>query len=157
MIVSRTKAKQIVDEQRMNNQVVVFTNGCFDILHRGHVEYLKSAKELGNFLVVGLNSNQSVKRLKGQNRPFFNEDDRAEVLDNLYPVDLITIFEEDTPLELIHELKPDILVKGGDYNINSVVGAKEVKTWGGIIKIIPFIEGYGTSKLVEKIVNESIT
>lgn len=155
MIVNRDQVEQIVIKRRADGQKIVFTNGCFDILHRGHVEYLNRAKELGNFLMIGLNSDQSVRRLKGATRPYQNESDRAEILQNLRSVDLVTIFEEDTPLELICELKPDILVKGGDYDIASIVGAKEMQTWGGVVKIIPFIEGYGTSKLVEKIVKDA--
>ena len=155
MIVNRDQAEQIVIKRHADGQKIVFTNGCFDILHRGHVEYLNRAKELGDFLMIGLNSDQSVRRLKGATRPYQNESDRAEILQNLRSVDLVTIFEEDTPLELICELKPDILVKGGDYDIASIVGAKEMQTWGGVVKIIPFIEGYGTSKLVEKIVKDA--
>ncbi len=155
MIVDRDQAKKIVIKLHAEGQKIVFTNGCFDILHRGHVEYLNRAKELGDFLMVGLNSDQSVRRLKGATRPYQSESDRAEMLHNLRSVDLVTIFEEDTPLELICELKPDILVKGGDYDIASIVGAKEIQTWGGMVKIIPFIEGYGTSKLIEKIVKDA--
>ena len=155
-VINRNKAKQYIDIVRGDNKKIVFTNGCFDIIHRGHVEYLKQARNLGDFLVVGLNSDESVNRLKGDPRPYNNQSDRAEVLCNLQAVDMVTIFEEDTPLNIITELHPDILVKGGDYDIDSVVGAKEVLGWGGEVKIIQFLEGYGTSKLIEKIVDKSV-
>ena len=152
-IVNRAEAKIIAKKWRDNRKKIVFTNGCFDILHRGHVEYLRSAKLLGDVLIIGLNSNESVQRLKGNPRPYQDEKDRAIILDALEAVDLVAIFEEDTPFELICELKPDILVKGGDYNFHSVVGASEVESWGGTVKIIPFLKGYGTSKLIEKIID----
>jgi len=152
-IVNRTEAKIIAKKWRDDHKKIVFTNGCFDLLHRGHVEYLRSAKLLGDKLIVGLNSNESVQRLKGNPRPYQDEKDRAIILDALEVVDLVVIFEEDTPFELICELKPDILVKGGDYDFHSVVGALEVESWGGAVKIIPFLKGYGTSKLIEKIID----
>ena len=152
-IVNRTKAKIIAEKWRYDHKKIVFTNGCFDILHRGHIEYLRKAKLLSDVLVVGLNSNKSVQRLKGKPRPYQDEQDRAIILSALKMVDLVVIFEENTPLKLICELKPDILVKGGDYDFHSVVGASEVESWGGSIKIIPFLKGFGTSKLVEKIID----
>ena len=152
-IVNRTETKAIVQKWRNNHRKIVFTNGCFDILHRGHVEYLREAKLLGDVLIVGVNSNESVQRLKGEPRPYQDEQDRAIILSALEMVDLVVIFEEDTPLKLICELKPDILVKGGDYDFHSVVGASEVESWGGIVKIIPFLKGFGTSKLVKKIID----
>lgn len=152
-IVNRTKAKAIAKKWRDDNKKIVFTNGCFDILHRGHVEYLRKAKLLGDILIVGLNSNKSVQRLKGKPRPYQDEQDRSIILDALEMIDLVVMFEEDTPLKLICELKPDILVKGGDYDFHSVVGASEVESWGGTVKIIPFLKGFGTSKLVEKIID----
>ena len=152
-IVNRTETKAIAQKWRNNHRKIVFTNGCFDILHRGHVEYLREAKLLGDVLIVGLNSNKSVQRLKGEPRPYQDEQDRAIILSALKMVDLVVIFEEDTPLKLICELKPDILVKGGDYDFHSVVGASEVESWGGTVKIIPFLKGFGTSKLVEKIID----
>jgi len=154
-IVNRKDAKNIISEWMNKNLKVVFTNGCFDILHRGHVEYLKQAKKLGDYLIIGLNSDDSVKRLKGTARPLQSESDRAEILNSLRFVDIVTIFDEDTPLKLICELKPDILVKGGDYDLNSIVGAEEVLGWGGTVEIIPFLKGYGTSKVIDKIVNNS--
>ena len=150
-LVDRTKAKMMVSKWRDNQKTIVFTNGCFDIIHRGHVEYLRGAKLLGDILIVGLNSDTSVTRIKGKPRPYQDEQDRAAILSAMKMVDLVVIFDEDTPLELICELKPSVLVKGGDYDSQSIVGTKEVEGWGGSVKIIQFLEGYGTSKLVEKI------
>jgi rfaE bifunctional protein nucleotidyltransferase chain/domain len=150
-IVNRFEAKKTIDNWRADHKTIVFTNGCFDIIHRGHVEYLRKAKLLGDILIVGLNSDASVSHIKGEPRPYQNELDRAAILDVMEMVDLVVIFDEDTPLDLICELKPDIIVKGGDYDSHSIVGANEVVGWGGSIKILPFLKGYGTSKLVEKI------
>ena len=155
MIINRKQATQNIKKIQDRNQKIVFTNGCFDIIHRGHVDYLREAHQLGDYLVVGLNSDASVIRLKGQPRPYQSEIDRAEILDELQSVDMVVIFNEDTPLELICELKPNIIVKGGDYTVETIVGAKEVLGWGGEVKIIPFKEGYGTSKLIEKIIANS--
>lgn len=129
---------------------VVFTNGCFDILHRGHLEYLQSAADLGDILVVGLNSDASVKRLKGENRPINNQNDRAFALASLVFVDAVIIFDEDTPLELIQRVKPNVLVKGGDYSIGNIVGADFVKNIGGEVQVIPFVDGYSTTQIIEK-------
>ena len=152
-ILNQIQAKQFINKWKDENKSIVFTNGCFDIIHRGHVEYLKQSKELGDYLFIGLNSDKSVERLKGKLRPYQTESDRAEILNSLRFVDIVIIFEEDTPLKLICELKPNILVKGGDYNLNTIAGAKEIQDRGGEVKIIPFLKGYGTSKLIEKIVN----
>jgi D-beta-D-heptose 7-phosphate kinase/D-beta-D-heptose 1-phosphate adenosyltransferase len=152
-LVDRSKAKEIIGKWRDDQQVIVFTNGCFDIIHRGHVEYLQEAKLLGDMLIVGLNSDVSVRRIKGKPRPYQDEQDRAAILNALKMVDMVVIFDEDIPLELICELKPDILIKGGDYDAHSIIGAKEVESWGGSVKIIPFLKGYGTSKLVDKILD----
>lgn len=129
---------------------VVFTNGCFDILHRGHLEYLQAAADLGDILVVGLNSDASVKRLKGENRPINNQNDRAFALASLVFVDAVIIFDEDTPLELIQRVKPNVLVKGGDYSIGNIVGADFVKNIGGEVQVIPFVDGYSTTQIIEK-------
>lgn len=152
-ILSKIQAKQVINKWKYENKKIVFTNGCFDIIHRGHIEYLKQAKELGDYLIVGLNSDKSVERLKGETRPYQTESDRAEILNSFRFIDVVIIFEEDTPLKLICELKPNILVKGGDYNLNAIVGAKEMQDWRGEVKILPFLKGYGTSKLIDKIVN----
>jgi rfaE bifunctional protein nucleotidyltransferase chain/domain len=130
---------------------VVFTNGCFDILHAGHVEYLHRARSLGDVLVVGLNDDSSVRRLKGARRPIVAEDDRALVLSGLASVDAVTLFGEDTPRDLIAALRPDVLVKGGDYTPDGVVGREEVEAVGGRVVIVPFVEGHSTSSLVERV------
>ena len=129
---------------------LVFTNGVFDILHPGHIFSLSQAAKEADYLIVGVNSDNSVKRLKGNGRPITGQDSRALVLASLLMVDAVTVFEEDTPLELINAIKPDILVKGGDYTIEQIVGAKEVISYGGRVVINPIIEGYSTSSLIEK-------
>lgn len=129
---------------------VVFTNGCFDILHRGHLEYLQAAADLGDILIVGLNSDESVKRLKGENRPINNQNDRAFALASLVFVDAVVIFDEDTPLELIQRVKPNVLAKGGDYSIDTIVGADFIKNIGGDVQVIPFVDGYSTTQIIEK-------
>ena len=135
-------------EIRNEDHKVVFTNGCFDVLHRGHVTYLAAARDLGDCLVVGLNSDASVKRLKGENRPINNENDRALVLAALSFIDYIILFEEDTPKNLIEQVKPDILVKGGDYKIEDIVGADFVQKNGGKVLTIPFVDGYSSTKII---------
>lgn len=130
---------------------VVFTNGCFDLLHLGHLYYLAQARDLGDFLVVGMNSQESVSRLKGSHRPIKDEKTRACLLASLQFVDLVVRFEEDTPLALIQALRPDVLVKGGDYTIKDIVGAAEVQSWGGSVHTLSFVEGYSTTALEEKI------
>jgi len=130
---------------------VVFTNGCFDILHRGHVEYLQSAAALGDVLIIGLNDDASVRRLKAADRPIVPEDDRAFLLSSLEMVDYVTLFSEDTPLDLIKTLLPDVLVKGGDYNRNTIVGADEVEAAGGKVAVIPLTPGKSTTGIVERI------
>ena len=133
------------------NKKIVFTNGCFDILHVGHVRYLSKAKKLGNILIVGLNSDKSVKKLKGDNRPINIFEDRATLLASLRFVDLVIIFEEKTPENLIKKIKPDILVKGGDYDIKDIVGYKTVIENGGEVKVLRFQEGYSSSNYINKI------
>lgn len=131
----------------------VFTNGCFDILHIGHVHYLNEARSLGDKLVVGLNSDKSVKRLKGNERPINNELDRKYVLENLKAVDEVIIFDEDTPIELIKKINPHILVKGGDWPIEKIVGHEHVLANGGVVKSLSFKDGYSTTSTLEKIKN----
>jgi len=134
---------------------VVFTNGCFDILHKGHVSYLAESAALGDKLIVALNTDGSVKRQnKSVNRPLQDEGSRAMVMAALGFVDAVVLFDEDTPLNLIIRLKPDILVKGADYTINQIVGAKEVIAGGGAVKTIPLIEGYSTTAIEKKILNQ---
>ena len=130
---------------------IVFTNGCFDILHRGHVEYLAKAKSYGDVLIIGLNSDVSVKKIKGPSRPFVNENDRGFILTGLKSVDAVIIFEEDTPQILISKIIPDVLVKGGDYNIKEIVGRDIVEGNGGKVVTVKFINGNSSSSLVERI------
>ena len=133
------------------NKKIVFTNGCFDILHRGHVTYLAEAKKLGDLLVIGLNSDLSVKRLKGSERPINNEVDRAYVLSQLKSVDFVEVFTEDTPLNLILKIRPKVLVKGGDWKIDQIVGGKEVISFGGNVFSLNFVDGYSTTSTSSKI------
>jgi D-beta-D-heptose 7-phosphate kinase/D-beta-D-heptose 1-phosphate adenosyltransferase len=135
------------------NRKVVFTNGCFDIIHRGHVEYLYEAKSLGDYLVVGLNSDDSVRRLKGETRPLQNQGDRAYVLDSLKCVDAVIIFGEDTPYELIKSVLPDFLVKGGDWKEADIVGSDIVTGNGGKVISLKFVDSYSTTNLINKIKN----
>lgn len=135
---------------RAQGKKIVFTNGCFDLLHVGHVRYLQEAKALGDVLVVGVNSDDSVKRLKGPTRPVQNEADRAEILAALGAVDLTVVFQEDTPEKLIHCVRPDILVKGGDWKIDQIVGAPFVMSYGGQVLSLQFIDGRSTTKIIEK-------
>ena len=135
---------------RSKGKRIVFTNGCFDILHVGHVDYLSKAKHLGDVLVVGLNSDSSVKKIKGKSRPINKESDRAKVLSSLYFVDYITSFNETTPKNLIKKVRPDILVKGGDWKVKDIAGSSFVRSYGGKIKRIPFVKGYSTTSIIER-------
>jgi D-glycero-beta-D-manno-heptose 1-phosphate adenylyltransferase len=143
---------QAIEFLKQNNgKSIVFTNGCFDILHSGHVQYLNQAKAEGALLFIGLNSDKSVKRLKGEERPINQEDDRKYVLENLKAVDFVEIFEEDTPLELIKKVKPSMLVKGGDWAIEQIVGSEFVIESGGVVKSLNFKDGYSTTNIINKI------
>jgi len=139
------------NQWRAISKKLVFTNGCFDILHRGHLDYLAKAADMGHILVIGLNTDASVRRLKGEGRPINNEADRALQLAALMFVDAVCLFDEDTPAELIRAVKPDILVKGGDYTIDKIVGADFVLQNGGHVEAIPFVEGYSTSAMINSI------
>lgn len=130
---------------------IVFTNGCFDIIHAGHVDYLSKARKMGAALIVGLNSDDSVRSLKGRARPLNKEEDRALVLASLGFVDYVTIFDEDTPMRLIEILRPDVLVKGGDWKVNDIVGAGFVKSYGGRVVSIRFVKGRSTSSLIKRL------
>ena len=130
---------------------VVFTNGCFDILHVGHIEYLQQARNFGDCLIIGLNSDSSVKKLKGEFRPINNQEDRRKMLLELRSVDRVIIFDEETPYNLIKELKPDILVKGGDYKVEDIIGHDIVESYGGRVLSLSFKEGYSTTNLVNKV------
>jgi D-glycero-beta-D-manno-heptose 1-phosphate adenylyltransferase len=135
---------------RLINKTIAFTNGVFDILHEGHIKVLSQAASFADVLIVGVNSDASVKRLKGNNRPVNNQQSRALLLASLIMVDAVGIFDEDTPLELIKNILPDVLIKGGDYNSNTIVGAKEVIANGGKIEIIPLEGGFSTTGIIEK-------
>lgn len=153
----RTPRSKILDREQMlrafgrpREDVIVFTNGVFDILHRGHVEYLDAARRLGDRLIVALNTDASARRLKGEGRPVVSEADRAAVIAGLEAVDAVTFFEEDTPRDLIAELLPDVLVKGGDYTVDQVVGRDEVEAAGGRVVLIPFLDGRSTTRLIRR-------
>jgi len=151
-IVDRQQAAKIVQQWQTNGDKVVFTNGCFDLVHRGHVEYMAIAANLGQRLVLGLNTDASVKRLKGELRPLVDEQSRAILLAAFEFIDLIVLFDEDTPYELIKAVQPDILVKGSDYKPESIVGYDIVTARGGKVETIDFVEGFSTTKLVERII-----
>lgn len=150
-IVTKEALQRKVNAWRLTGNKIVFTNGCFDILHPGHVDYLSKAADFGTKLVIGLNTDSSVKRLKGNSRPLNEEQARAQLLASLFFVDAVVLFDEDTPFELISFLKPDILVKGSDYTIDTIVGADIVLVNGGKVETIAFLEGYSTTGLIERI------
>ena len=141
----------IRERLRVERKDVVFTNGCFDILHRGHIEYLSKAKAMGDVLIVGINSDPSVRRIKGSRRPLVCEEDRAFIVANLVPVDYVCTFEEDTPAGLIGKLHPDVLVKGADWNIDEIVGKDVVERAGGRVETIEFTPNRSTSSIIERI------
>lgn len=143
--------KEVVENCRKQNKVVVTTNGCFDILHSGHLHLLNSAKALGDILIVGINSDRSVKKLKGPDRPLVSENERAEILANLRAVDFVTIFDEDTAVDLLKAIQPNIYVKGGDYNPNNLPEAPTVATFGGTIKFIGLAPHKSSTTLINKI------
>jgi len=147
------EAKFFLEKSR--KQTIVFTNGCFDILHRGHVSYLNEAKKLGHLLFIGLNSDASVKRLKGDSRPINGEKDRKFILENLRCVDFVEVFDEETPLQLIELVKPQILVKGGDWSIDKIVGSDFVLSLGGKVLSLPFVDGFSTTNTIHKIQQDS--
>ncbi len=146
--------KRKIASWKFLGQKVVFTNGVFDLLHTGHITYLVKAAELGERLVIGLNADTSVKRLKGDDRPVNNQESRALLLAALFFVDAIVLFDDDTPLNLITELMPDILVKGADYTIDNIIGGKEVIANGGEVKTIDLVEGYSSTAIIQKIRNQ---
>lgn len=150
-ILEREDLRKKIEDLKKNGKKIAFTNGCFDILHVGHVRYLREAKKTADVLVLALNSDSSVRSIKGDKRPLMTENERAEVLSALEFIDYVTIFSELTPLELINYLKPDVLIKGGDWPEDKIVGREEVKKWGGRVAIIPEIEGKSTTNIVEKI------
>ena len=152
-VIEKQNIKQIVDKLKKENKKIVFTNGCFDILHVGHVRYLKNSAEFGDVLIVGLNSDASVRKLKGDTRPINNQSDRAEVLSALSFVDYIVIFEEESPVELLDIVKPDIYTKGADYTVETLPEAQTVLKNGGKIEFINLVEGKSTTNIIEKTKN----
>ncbi len=144
----------VLERERALGRKVVFTNGCFDLLHVGHVKYLQKARNLGDILILGLNSDDSIRRLKGPKRPLISEEERAHLMAALKCIDYVVVFDEDTPLELISVLRPDILVKGGDYSPETVVGKEQVESYGGQVEIIPFVDGKSTTNIIEKILQQ---
>ena len=141
----------IIKKIKAERKKIIFTNGCFDLLHVGHIRYLAQAKKLGDFLIIGLNSDSSVKEIKGKDRPINSFEDRATLLSALNSVDLVIMFEEQTPENLIKDIVPDILVKGGDYNIEDIVGYQTVIQNGGQVKTLSFYDGYSSTKYINKI------
>ena len=142
-----------VKQWKMAGKKVVFTNGCFDIIHRGHIEVLARTADLGDKLIIGLNSDQSIQKIKGEDRPVIDEQSRAILLAALSFVDAIVLFSEDTPLELISALLPNVLAKGGDYEIETIVGHEIVQKNGGKVKLVPFLDGFSSTTIIDKIKN----
>ena len=142
-----------VEQWKATGNKIVFTNGCFDIIHRGHIEVLARTADLGDKLVIGLNSDQSIQKLKGEDRPIIEEQSRAILLAALSFVDAIVLFSEDTPLKLISTLIPDVLAKGGDYEIETIVGYEIVQKNGGKVKLVPFLDGFSSTTIIDKIKN----
>ncbi len=151
IVTDRNELLKVRIRLREENKKIVFTNGCFDIMHAGHVDYLSKAKAMGDILIVAVNSDESVKRIKGENRPIINESERVFVLSKLKPVDIVTIFNEDTPAEIINDLIPDILVKGADWDIKNIIGKDIVEKNGGSVKNIEFEINQSTTKIINRI------
>ena len=150
-IYSLEELENKVNAWKQAGEDVVFTNGCFDIIHRGHIEVLAQTADLGDRLIIGLNSDTSIQKLKGKNRPIIEEQSRAILLASLEFVDAVVIFSEDTPLKLISALLPDVLAKGGDYEIETIVGHEIVQQNGGKVKLVPFVDGFSSTTIIEKI------
>lgn len=146
--------KIIRQQLKAEGKIVVFTNGVFDLIHAGHVDYLKKAKSFGDVLMLGLNSDESVKIIKGDKRPILREEERAFIVSNLKPVDYVVIFEEETPARVIEKLLPDVLVKGADWSLDNIVGRDLVEEHGGVVKAIEFVNDQSTSKIIESIVSK---
>ena len=153
-ILSLDELLVVLKKHRENNDKIVFTNGCFDILHRGHIEYLAQASDLADIMIIGLNTDNSVSRLKGADRPLQDEISRAISMAAIQYIDYVVLFDEETPLNLIKNIKPDVLVKGSDYKVEDIVGYDVLMEYGGEIKTIDFVEGYSTTKIVDKILKQ---
>lgn len=154
MIPDISELSSIVQSLKKAGKRIVFTNGCFDIIHVGHVRYLKEARHLGDVLIVGLNSDASVRKIKGSNRPIVPQGERAEVLSSLRDVDYVVVFNEPDPYHTIAAVKPDILVKGGDWHIENIIGRDIVESYGGKVCTIPFIEGASSTNIIESIIKK---
>lgn len=152
-LINPDEVQELVKNLKSENKKIVFTNGVFDIIHRGHVEYLNAAKSLGDVLVVGLNSDKSVKMIKGDKRPIVTQENRAFVLSNLKAVDYVVLFDEDNPYNLIKSVLPDILVKGADWSVDKIIGADVVQANGGDVKTIKFVENNSSSNIIERIID----
>ena len=150
MLIKRTELNNLLNKLREEDKTIVTTNGCFDILHVGHVRYLEKTKSFADVLIVALNSDKSVKSIKGDSRPINNENDRAEVLSGLKSVDYVVLFDEDSPIDLLLEIKPDVYTKGADYTIETLPEAKPIMEAGGRIEFISFVEGKSTTSIIEK-------
>ena len=150
---SRPAIAEERERMRRDGKLVVFTNGCFDLLHPGHINYLAAARALGDALIVGINSDRSVREIKGKGRPILDERERAEVLSGLESVDYVTVFDADNPRELIRLLQPDVLVKGGDWPITDIIGREEVEAAGGRVFSLPYVEGSSTTEIIQRIVS----
>jgi rfaE bifunctional protein nucleotidyltransferase chain/domain len=153
-ILSGSELDRWLARARFKNRKIVFTNGCFDVLHRGHIDYLVRASELGDLLVIGLNTDESVKRLKGPSRPYQDEETRAYILASMSFTSVIILFEEDTPLELIQKVRPDILVKGSDYKPVEIVGHDLVTSWGGKVQTIDLTPGFSSTQVIGKLTDK---
>ena len=151
-VLSLKKLKELRKKWKRQGKKLVFTNGCFDLLHLGHIRYLKKAKSLGDILVVGLNSDRSVKKIKGEKRPILPEKERAEILSSLWFVDYVVLFNEETPERLIKELEPDVLVKGADWKLKEIVGADLVRSRGGVVRRIPLYKSRSTTSVIDEII-----
>lgn len=151
IILNRKKLTQTINRLKKTGKKIVFTNGCFDIIHTGHIHLLTKAKKLGDVLVLGLNSDSSIKRIKGKNRPIVPLSERLEIMSALFMVDIVTVFYEDDPYNIIKDIKPDVLVKGGDWTLDKIIGADLVRANGGIVKNLKYIKGQSTTNIIKKI------
>jgi D-beta-D-heptose 7-phosphate kinase/D-beta-D-heptose 1-phosphate adenosyltransferase len=152
-VISFSKIGALASSLRKKKRRIVFTNGCFDIIHAGHIKYLEKAKALGDVLIVGINSDSSVRKIKGPRKPVVRQGDRAAIVAALKPVDYVSIFNDTTPIKLIKAIKPDVLVKGADWRLNSIVGGDFVRSYGGRVKAVSLVKGRSTSNLIRKIVD----
>lgn len=150
-VISISNLSSKLDQWRLENKKIVFTNGCFDLLHAGHIAYLTEAAALGDVLILGLNSDSSVQKLKGPERPINNEETRTTILASMFFIDAVVVFDDETPLKLIKTVLPNVLVKGGDYKIADIVGARETIANGGEVKVLTFLQGYSSTGIVNKI------